>query len=75
MLRNGTIAAGSGWRSRQGKRARTRPGTATLLKVQVLNRGHLVQEVAIAVLLPLGIYFLFDVWLNASMEGRLPLLI
>ena len=45
-----------------------------LATLSVLNRGHVVQNVAIAVLLPLGIYFLFDVWLNASMpEGRLPL--
>jgi hypothetical protein len=39
-----------------------------------LNRGHLVQNAAIAVLLPTGIYFLFDVWLNASMpDGRFDL--
>jgi hypothetical protein len=42
--------------------------------LSVLNRGHIVQNLAIAILLPLGIYFLFDVWLNASMpEGSLPL--
>lgn len=45
-----------------------------LVTLSVLNRGHVVQNVAVAVLLPAGIYFLFDVWLNASMpEGRLPL--
>jgi hypothetical protein len=39
-----------------------------------LNRGHLVQHAAIAVLLPTGISFLFDVWLNASMpDGRFDL--
>lgn len=45
-----------------------------LAALSVLNRGHLVQNVAVAVLLPLGVYFLFDVWLNAAMpEGLLPL--
>ena len=49
-------------------------GIFLLATLSVLNRGHVVQNVAIAVLLPLGIYYLFDVWLNASMpEGRLPL--
>lgn len=42
--------------------------------LSVLNRGHILQNLAIAVLLPLGIFLLFDVWLNASMpEGRLAL--
>ncbi len=42
--------------------------------LSILNRGNLVQNLAVAVLLPLGIFYLFDVWLNASMpEGRLPL--
>lgn len=45
-----------------------------LVTLSILNRGHVVQNVAVALLLPAGIYFLFDVWLNASMpEGRLPL--
>ena len=45
-----------------------------LAALMILNRGHVVQNAAVAVLLPIGIYFLFDVWLNASMpEGRLPL--
>ena len=45
-----------------------------LATLTFLNRGRIGQNVAIAVLLPLGIHFLFDVWLNASMpEGRLPL--
>lgn len=45
-----------------------------LVALSLLNRGRLVQNVAIALLLPAAIYFLFDVWLNASMpEGSLPL--
>ena len=45
-----------------------------LATLSVLNRGRHVQNVSIGVLLPVGIYYLFDVWLNASMpEGRLPL--
>lgn len=45
-----------------------------LATLSILNRGHIVQNVAVAVLLPLGIYLLFDAWLNASMpEGRIPL--
>lgn len=45
-----------------------------LATLSILNRGHVVQNLAIALLLPLCIHLLFDVWLNASMpEGRLPL--
>jgi putative tricarboxylic transport membrane protein len=45
-----------------------------LAALSFLNRGRVLQNVAIAVLLPLGVYFLFDVWLNASMpKGYLPL--
>lgn len=49
-------------------------GLFLLAALSLLNRGRIVQNLAVAVLLPLGVYFLFDVWLNASMpEGRLPL--
>ena len=49
-------------------------GLFLLAALSILNRGRIVQNLAIAVLLPLGVYFLFDVWLNASMpEGHLPL--
>lgn len=49
-------------------------GLFLLAALSILNRGRIVQNLAVAVLLPLGVYFLFDVWLNASMpEGRLPL--
>lgn len=45
-----------------------------LVALSLLNPGHLPLNVAVAVLLPLGIYLLFDVWLNAAMpEGLLPL--
>ena len=45
-----------------------------LAALSILNRGRVWQNLAIAVLLPLGVYFLFDAWLNASMpEGLLPL--
>ena len=45
-----------------------------LVTLSILNRGHMSQNVSIAVLLPAGIYFLFDVWLNAAMpEGVLHL--
>jgi putative tricarboxylic transport membrane protein len=37
-----------------------------LVTLTVLNRGRLIQNLAIAILLPTAIYFLFDVWLNAS---------
>ncbi len=38
-----------------------------IVALSVLNRGRPVQNIAVAVLLPAGIYLLFDVWLNASM--------
>jgi uncharacterized membrane protein len=39
-----------------------------------LNRGRALQNALLAVLLPLGIYLLFRVWLNAPMpRGLLPL--
>ena len=45
-----------------------------LVALTVLNRGRHVMNVAVALILPAGIYFLFDVWLNASMpEGLLDL--
>lgn len=45
-----------------------------LVALSILNRGRHVQNVVIAILLPAGVYFLFDKWLNASMpEGMLPL--
>ncbi|MBM9595910.1 tripartite tricarboxylate transporter TctB family protein [Roseitranquillus sediminis] len=45
-----------------------------LVTLSILNRGHHLQNLAIAVLLPAAIYYLFDVWLNASMpEGMISL--
>ena len=45
-----------------------------LVTLSILNRGNHLQNVAIAIALPLGIYYLFDVWLNAAMpEGVVPL--
>jgi len=39
-----------------------------------LNRGRAVQNALIAVLLPLGVYLLFEVWLKAAMpRGMIPL--
>ena len=39
-----------------------------------LNRGRVVQNALIAVLLPLGVYLLFEVWLKAAMpRGMIPL--
>ncbi len=39
-----------------------------------LNRGRAVQNVLVAVLLPLGLYLMFRVWLNASLpRGLFPL--
>ena len=35
--------------------------------LSVFNRGRLMQNLSLTVLLPLGVYLLFDVWLNASM--------
>lgn len=41
--------------------------------LSLLNRGRLTQNALIALLLPLGIYALFDLWLNAAMpEGLIP---
>ena len=40
----------------------------------ILNRGRPLQNALIAVLLPLGIYVVFEVWLRAAMpRGLLPL--
>ena len=40
----------------------------------ILNRGRHLQNALVAVLLPLGTYVVFDVWLRASMpRGMLPL--
>jgi hypothetical protein len=37
----------------------------------VLNRGKTVQNVAVSVGLPVALFLLFDVWLNASMPPGL----
>jgi hypothetical protein len=37
-----------------------------LVTLSVLNRGRWLQNVAIAVVLPVAIYFMFEVWLNAA---------
>jgi hypothetical protein len=40
----------------------------------IFNRGRPLQNVLVAVLFPLGIYVVFEVWLRASMpRGLLPL--
>ncbi len=40
----------------------------------ILNRGRPLQNALVAVLLPLGTYLVFQVWLRASMpRGMLPL--
>jgi hypothetical protein len=40
----------------------------------ILNRGRPLQNALVAVLLPLGIYVVFEVWLRAAMpRGLLPL--
>jgi hypothetical protein len=40
----------------------------------LLNRGRLMQNLLISLLLPAGIHLLFDVWLKASMpRGLIPL--
>ncbi len=40
----------------------------------ILNRGRLVQNLAISLLLPAAVYLMFDVWLKASMpRGLIPL--
>jgi putative tricarboxylic transport membrane protein len=42
--------------------------------LSLLNRGRLVQNLLISLLLPAGIYLLFDVWLKASTpQGIIPL--
>ena len=38
-----------------------------LATLSVLNRGRTMQNVAISVGLPIALFLLFDVWLNASM--------
>jgi putative tricarboxylic transport membrane protein len=38
-----------------------------LATLSVLNRGRSMQNVAISVSLPVALFLLFDVWLNASM--------
>ncbi len=35
--------------------------------LSLLNRGRLLQNVAVSIGLPLALFLLFDVWLNASM--------
>lgn len=49
-------------------------GLFLLLALSVLNRGRHLQNLAVAVAVPVAIHLLFDVWLGATMpEGRLPL--
>jgi hypothetical protein len=44
-----------------------------LASLFMLNRGRIVQNLAIGVLVPVGVYLLFSVWLNARLpEGLLP---
>jgi putative tricarboxylic transport membrane protein len=38
-----------------------------LVTLSVLNRGRTLQNVAISIGLPVALFLLFDVWLNASM--------
>ncbi|HET6519154.1 MAG TPA: tripartite tricarboxylate transporter TctB family protein [Geminicoccaceae bacterium] len=38
-----------------------------LATLSLLNRGRVVQNVLVSVLLPAALYLLFDVWLNAAM--------
>jgi hypothetical protein len=38
-----------------------------LATLSVLNRGKILQNVAVSIALPLALFLLFDVWLNASM--------
>lgn len=42
-----------------------------LVTLSVLNRGKAVQNVAVSVGLPVALFLLFDVWLNASMPPGL----
>jgi len=37
-----------------------------LATLSILNRGRNLQNVTLALLLPLGVYLLFEVWLNAA---------
>lgn len=37
----------------------------------ILNRGRLLQNALVAVLMPLGIYVVFEIWLNAAMPRGL----
>ena len=42
--------------------------------LRILNRGRLLQNMLVAVLLPVSIYVVFEIWLKASMpRGLLPL--
>lgn len=44
-----------------------------LVALFVFNRGKPVTNVLVAVLLPIGLYLLFDTWLNAAMPtGMIP---
>jgi hypothetical protein len=38
-----------------------------LTTLSVLNRGRMLQNIAVSVGLPVVLFLLFDVWLNASM--------
>jgi putative tricarboxylic transport membrane protein len=38
-----------------------------LATLSVLNRGRMLQNVAVSIGLPIALFLLFDVWLNASM--------
>ena len=45
-----------------------------LLALFTYNRGQALVNIAVSVALPLGLYFLFDVWLNAAFaEAAFPL--
>ncbi len=42
--------------------------------LSILNRGRLVQNLSLSLLLPAAVHLLFDVWLKASMpQGLVPL--
>jgi hypothetical protein len=48
-------------------------GIFLLATLSFLNRGHLIRNLAVAVLLPIGLYLLFQVALNAGLpSGILP---
>jgi putative tricarboxylic transport membrane protein len=38
-----------------------------LVTLSVLNRGKMLQNIAVSIGLPVALFLLFDVWLNASM--------